>query len=198
MTYDTQTIDVENYTKQGWKMFYRRVSSESQNLDRQKIPGIKFDRVFDEKYTGTRKDRPELKTLLNTVRENDVVYFYSMDRAARSLNDLQKIITAITSAGGTARFYKEQLTFDPNASDAFATFQMQMIGAIAELENAIRRERQIEGIEAAKGRGVYKQKVSDKDRKEIKRKYASQQYSYADLSKEYNVSRVTIGRIVKE
>lgn len=80
----------------------------------------------------------------------------SMDRFARSLVDLEQLVDELTSRGVTVEFVKERLTFTPGSSDPFAIFQRQLIGAVAELERSLIRERQREGIELAKQRGAYK------------------------------------------
>lgn len=196
---DNQTVDIETHAARGEVIFYRRVSTHEQNLDRQNIPGVQFNKIFDETYTGTKKKRPKMDEMLNYVRNNDVVYFYSFDRCARSLKDLQEIIETIVNKGAKAVFYNngENITFDPTGSDKYKNFQMQLLGAVAELENEIRRERQLEGIAIAKQKEKYNRKLTNKQRDEIAAKYNAGDFSYADLANEYDVSRVTIGNIVK-
>ena len=80
-----------------------------------------------------------------------------MDRLARSLIDLEQIVSDLTARKVSVEFVKERLTFTPDATaDPFATFQRQLIGAVAELERSLIRECQREGIDLAKVRGVYK------------------------------------------
>lgn len=79
-----------------------------------------------------------------------------MDRLVRSLGDLVALVTEMTSGGVTVEFTKEQLVFKPGTSDPYAEFQMHILGAVAQLERSIIRERQAEGIAKAKARGVYK------------------------------------------
>ena len=80
-----------------------------------------------------------------------------MDRLARSVVDLDRLVSRLTEKGVTVRFLKEGLTFQATArADPLAVFQLQILGAVAQLERALIRDRQREGIEAAKARGVYR------------------------------------------
>lgn len=135
---------------------YARVSSASQNLDRQLEAVGQVDRLFEEKESGASRDRPVLKELIRYARQDDKVVVASMDRLARSVLDLNTLIQDFIAKGVTVEFVKERLTFTQGRSDAFAEFQLNVMAAFAQLERAITRERQAEGIAAAKKRGVYK------------------------------------------
>jgi len=133
---------------------YRRVSHSSQNLDRQELEGC--DKVFEEKMSGAKRDRPELNRMLDYIRDGDEVRVHSIDRLARDLRDLQGIIEQINAKEATITFSKEQLTFKPSAeADPFAKLQLHLMGAFADFERSIIRERHREGIARAKERGVY-------------------------------------------
>lgn len=96
----------------GMTVGYIRVSSIGQNTDRQ-MEGFKtldLDKVFTDKVSGATTDRPELKACLEYLRENDILYIYSMDRLARNLVDLQCIVKELTGRGVSIKFIKEQLT----------------------------------------------------------------------------------------
>ena len=80
----------------GQRVGYVRVSSFDQNLDRQ-LENEKIDRLFSDKASGKDIHRPQLKELLKFVREGDVVVVHSMDRLARNLDDLRKIVKDLTS-----------------------------------------------------------------------------------------------------
>jgi len=79
-----------------------------------------------------------------------------MDRLARSVVDLAQLIQDITSRGIRVEFVAERLSFDPGTDDPFATFQLHLLGAVAQIERSLIRERQREGIEIAKTKGVYR------------------------------------------
>lgn len=135
---------------------YARVSSAGQNLDRQLEALGQVDRLFEEKQSGVSRDRPRLTELIRYAREGDKVVVASMDRLARSVLDLNAIVQELTVKGVTVGFVKERLFFARGDIDPFAEFQLNVMASFAQLEQAITKERQAEGIAAAKKRGVYK------------------------------------------
>ena len=139
---------------------YRRVSTEDQNFDRQDLGSL--DKVFEEKLSGKNAtDRPALNAMLDWVREGDSVLVHSIDRLARDLRDLQTIIQTLNDKGVSITFKSESLTFSANSDDAFATLQLQMMGAFAQFERNIIRKRQAEGIAKAKAKTVDDAKVKE-------------------------------------
>ena len=137
---------------------YIRVSTVDQNTDRQLADtGIKFDKIFEDKASGGSTDRPKLKACLEYLRDGDTLHVHSIDRLARSLQDLQGLIDTLLTKGVTVTFHKENLTFQNHGTqDPFAKLLFQVLGSFAEFERNIIRERQREGIEKAKAAGVYK------------------------------------------
>ena len=137
---------------------YIRVSSTDQNTDRQLADtGVKFDKIFEDKASGGSTDRPNLKACLEYLRDGDTLHVHSIDRLARSLQDLQGLIETLLTKGVTVTFHKEGLTFQNHGTqDPFAKLLFQVLGSFAEFERNIIRERQREGIEKAKAAGVYK------------------------------------------
>lgn len=186
------------HNNSGQNIFYRRVSSAGQNLARQEIPDINFDKVFEEKMSAANAEkRPELQSMLNHIREGDHIYVYSLDRLARNLLDLEKLVQEITTKNVHISFYKEGLTFkDQKDTDPYSNLMLQMMAAFAEFERNLIKERQREGILKAKAEGKYNRKLTEEQRNEIREKYASKQYSYGTLSKEYDVTRSAIQKIV--
>lgn len=137
-------------------MAYVRVSSTDQNLDRQLAAVGTVERVFQDKKSGRNRDeRPGLSSLLRHVRGGDTVRVPSMDRLARSVVDLAQLVNELTDRGVRVEFVKERLTFDAEATDFMATFQLHVMGAFAEMERAISKDRQREGIDLARARGAY-------------------------------------------
>lgn len=134
---------------------YRRVSTIVQNTDRQ-LDGLEFDKVFEDKCGGGDTSRPALSDLLEYIREGDTVHVHSIDRLARNSQDLLELVEDLKTRGVTVRFHKEGLTFSANESDPFKELMFHMLGAFAQFERSIIRERQREGIEKAKQKGVYK------------------------------------------
>ncbi|TCL79659.1 MULTISPECIES: recombinase family protein [unclassified Curtobacterium] len=136
---------------------YVRVSSIDQNLDRQLETIGDVDRVFEEKVSGgSRTDRTTLLDCIGYVRDGDVVRVASMDRLARSLGDLRDIVDEITAKGASVEFVKEQQTYSRDTDDAIGRLMLNLLGAFAEFERTLIRERQREGIRIAKAAGKYK------------------------------------------
>lgn len=138
---------------------YVRVSSTDQNTDRQ-LDGVALDRVFTDKMTGGTKDRPQLQAMLDYVRYGDTVVVHSLDRLARSLEDLIAIINQLNEKGVSFKSIKDNLIFDGVNTTPMDKFFLHVLGAVSELERALIRERQKEGIAKAKARGVYKGRKS--------------------------------------
>ena len=133
---------------------YIRVSSLEQNTSRQ-LEGIKVDKTFTDKASAKDINRPALQGLLDFVREGDIVIVHSMDRLARNLDDLRSIVKKLTKKNVKVQFIKENLTFS-GEDNAMSQLLLSVMGAFAEFERALLKERQKEGIELAKKRGVYK------------------------------------------
>jgi DNA invertase Pin-like site-specific DNA recombinase len=172
------------------KIGYRRVSSEGQNLDRQDFV---CDKMFEEKASGAKRDRDALAQMIEFVREGDEVIVWSIDRLARDLRDLQDIIQRLNDKGVSVSFLKEKLVFSGHADDAFARLQLQMMGAFAEFERKIIRQRQAEGIARAKARGVYKGRKKTIDTNCIL-KMKADGHSVTEIAKLVGVSRMTVYR----
>lgn len=137
----------------GQKIGYVRVSTADQNTDRQ-LDGMILDRVFTDKLSGKNVDRPQLTEMLAYARDGDVVFVHSMDRLARNLTDLRRIVSQLTDRGVCIEFIKEKLVFNGDDSP-MSNLMLSVMGAFSEFERALILERQREGITQAKKRGVY-------------------------------------------
>jgi DNA invertase Pin-like site-specific DNA recombinase len=113
-------------------------------------------RVYEDHASGSSTDRPELRDLLAAVRSGDTIRVYSMDRLARSLTDLLALVQEFNAKGCTVVFVREAQTFKPEGADPMSRLMLGVLGAVAEFERAIIRERQAAGIAKAKAQGVYK------------------------------------------
>ena len=138
----------------GQRIGYVRVSSFDQNPQRQ-LENIAVDRVFTDKASGKNAQRPQLEALLAFARDGDTVIVHSMDRLARNLDDLRQIVQKLTGRGIRIEFVKESLTFMGEDSP-MAHLMLSVMGAFAEFEHALLRERQREGIALARQRGIYR------------------------------------------
>jgi len=131
---------------------YIRVSSVGQKTDRQ-LDGVFLDKIFEDKITGASLKRPALMACLEYIREGDTLHIHSMDRLARNLADLQTIVEDLTGRDIVVKFHKEGLEFTGQDSP-MSKLLMQMMGAVAEFERSMIRERQAEGIKQALKKGV--------------------------------------------
>jgi len=142
---------------QGQVVGYVRVSTADQNLDRQIAAIGEVDKLFQEKVSGaSRTDRPALADCLSYIREGDTVRVASMDRLARSLIDLQRIVDEITEKGAAVHFVKEGQTYSRDGGESLSRLMLQILGAFAEFERNLIHERQAEGIRLAKAAGKYR------------------------------------------
>lgn len=135
----------------GQRIGYIRVSTLDQNPDRQ-LEGVQVSKVFIDKASGKDTQRPQLEALLSYVREGDILVVHSMDRLARNLDDLRRMVQQLTGRGVRIEFVKESLAFTGEDSP-MANLLLSVMGAFAEFERALIRERQREGISLAKQRG---------------------------------------------
>ena len=176
----------------GQRVGYIRVSSAGQNPGRQ-LDGVKVDRVFTNTVSGKSADRPQLAAMLAFVRDGDTVVVRSMDRLARNLDDLRRLVRELTGRGVAVQFVKEQLTFTAEDSP-IATLLLSVLGAFAEFERALIRERQLEGIALAKARGAYKGRKPSltPGQAEALRARAAAGEAKAGLAREFGISRQTL------
>jgi DNA invertase Pin-like site-specific DNA recombinase len=176
----------------GQRVGYIRVSSFDQNPERQ-LEHVSVDRVFTDTVSGKDTRRPELENLLAFVREGDTMVVHSMDRLARNLDDLRRLVQKLTKRGVRIEFIKENLTFTGEDSP-MANLMLSVMGAFAEFERALIRERQREGIALAKQRGVYrgrKKSLSPEQVSALKQRVAAGERK-AGLAREFGISRETL------
>ena len=179
-------------TNHGQVVGYRRVSTLDQSTTRQ-LEGVDLDKLFEDKLSGKDTNRPQLKAMLSHVREGDTVVCHSLDRLGRNLDDLRKLVKDLTSRGIRVQFLKENLTFTGEDSP-MANLLLSVMGAFAEFERELIRERQREGIALAKQAGAYKGRKPSLTREnigDIRRRVAAGARKSA-LAAEYGVTRMTI------
>src|ERR1039458_4398749 len=171
---------------------YIRVSTLDQNTDRQ-LDGVALDKVFTDRASGKDTARPQLQAALEYLREGDLLVVHSMDRLARNLDDLRRIVFDLTKRGIHVQFVKENLIFTGEDSP-MSNLLLSLLGAVAEFERLMIRERQRGGIELAKKAGVYKGRkpsLSPVQVAEI-RKRVNAGEKKARLAAEYQISRQTL------
>jgi len=183
--------------QRGKRVGYIRVSTLDQNTERQ-LDGVEVDKVFTDRASGKDVNRPQLQAAIDYLRDGDVLVVHSMDRLARNLDDLRKIVTDLTGKGVIVEFLKERLTFTEE-ENAMSRLLLSVMGAFAEFERALIRERQREGIEIAKKAGVYKGRkpALTADRiEELKKRSASGEKKSA-LAREFGISRETLYQYIR-
>ena len=175
---------------------YLRVSSETQNLERQDLGEV--EKLFSEKVSGaTTKDRPQLTAMMDFAREGDEVICHSIDRLARDLRDCLHIVTTLNSKGVTVTFLTEGLTFSGKDDDPFARLQLHLLSSVAEYERSIIRRRQREGIDKAKQRGVYKGRPPSIDvGKVLELREAG--LGPSEIARDLGISRASVYRLLKQ
>lgn len=182
----------------GQRIGYVRVSSSDQNSARQ-LDGVHVDRMFTDKVSGKDTDRPQLTLVMAYARAGDTVLVHSMDRLARNLDDLRRLVQQLTERGVKVEFLKEGLTFTGEDS-AMSKLLLSVMGAFAEFERSLIRERQREGIVKAKAAGVYKGRRPSltSDQLELLREMAAARVPKGKLAKTFGVSRSTVYYYLKQ
>lgn len=193
-------MNTEVNEKKYQNVAYIRVSTLEQNEARQKEALAKYDidKTFEEKISGKNTDRPQLKAMLDYVREGDTVYVHDLSRLARSTKDLLEIVEALNKKGVRLKSNKE----DIDTSSATGQLLLTVIGAIAQFERQNLLERQREGIEIAKRNGVYKGRkpieVNEVLWKANYERYMKRELNKSQFAKILDISRPTLDKLLKE
>lgn len=172
---------------------YARVSSADQDysLQEQALKQAGCDVVRAEKASGTtRNGRTELDLLLEFLRPGDTLVVTRVDRLARSIKDLQDIVYTLKEQGVTLKATEQPIDTRSAAGKAF----LDMLGVFAEFETNLRRERQIEGITAAKSRGVYRGRKPSVDTAEILRLRLEEKLGATAIARRLGVGRASVYR----
>jgi len=175
---------------------YARVSSADQDLTIQqaalKAAGCAVIRA--EKASGTsRNGRAELETLMQFLRKGDTLVVTRIDRLARSMRDLQNLVHELREKGAHLKATEQPIDTGSAAGKAF----LDMLGVFAEFETNLRRERQMEGIQAAKKKGVYKGRPRSIDATKIKALMDAGLGASA-VAKKLGIARASVYRTLKQ
>ena len=135
----------------GQNIGYIRVSTVEQNTARQ-LDGVALDKTFTDRVSGKSVDRPQLQACLTYVRDGDTLHVHSMDRLARNLEDLLRLVRELTGRGVKVHFHKEAQVFTGDDSP-MSKLLLSLLGAFASFERQLLLERQREGIAIAKAAG---------------------------------------------
>ena len=178
---------------------YVRVSTVDQNTERQ-LEGIDLDITFEDKASGKDTNRPQLQAALKHARLGDTFMVHSMDRLARNVEDMLRLVRELNSKGVTVQFMKENMIFTPDNDDPRSMLMLMVLSSISQFERALIRERQREGIAIAKNKGLYKgrkKSLSEVQVQELKRRIGEGEYKTV-LAREFGVSRETIHQYYKD
>lgn len=178
---------------------YARVSSIEQNEGRQlealKEAGVNLEQhLFVDKASGKDTQRPQLEACLKFIRKGDCLVVSSIDRLARNLGDLLKLVEEVTAKGASLKFIREALEFSKGKADPMAELLLHLLGAFAAFERSLIRERQLAGIQLAKQSKKYKgskPKLTPEQAEEV-HKMAAERYPKTEIAKKMGVSRQTI------
>lgn len=176
----------------GKRVGYIRVSTIDQNTIRQ-LDGTDVDKTFTDRASGKDVRRPQLQAALEYLRDGDVLVVHSMDRLCRNLDDLRKTVIDLTAKGVQVQFMKEGLLFTGDDS-AMSKLLLSVMGAFAEFERELMKERQREGIALAKKAGVYKGRkpaLTPERAQELRLRVARGE-KRAALAREFGISRETL------
>jgi len=174
---------------------YARVSTLDQDLTLQlttlKAAGCSVVRA--EKASGTRRDgRTELQVLLDFLQPGDVLMVTRIDRLARSMKDLQDIVHELKARGVSLKATEQPIDTATAAGKAF----LDMLGVFAEFETNLRRERQLEGIRAAKAKGIYKGRKPSIDVAEVRRLKNEEQLGASAIARRLGIGRASVYRVL--
>src|SRR3982750_496543 len=172
---------------------YARVSSLDQDLTLQEetLRAAGCHVVRAEKRSGAgREGRTELRLLLDFLHAGDTLVVTRVDRLARSVKDLQDIVHELRAKGVALKATEQPIDTGSAAGKAF----LDMLGVFAEFETNLRRERQLEGIRAAKGRGVYKGRKPSIDPAEVQRLRFEENLGATEIARRLGVGRASVYR----
>ncbi|NLO22065.1 MAG: recombinase family protein [Syntrophomonadaceae bacterium] len=182
-----------------YKIGYARVSTQDQNLDRQldTLKEAGCDKIYKEKITGTKKDRPELDKLFEDLRSGDTIIVSDLTRLSRSTKDLFNLVELIESKGAYIKSLKESWldTTTPQGRLLF-TF----MAGISQFERDLISQRTQEGLASARARGRNGGRPT-KDKKDIEmaiKMYNSKLHSVSEIEKTTGVSKATLYRYIKK
>ena len=183
----------------GQRVGYVRVSTLDQNTQRQ-LEGVSLDKVFTDKVSGRDTNRPQLRAALNHVRAGDILIVHSMDRLARNVEDMLRLVRELNGKDVSVEFVKENMVFTAGSDDPRSVLMFTMLSAFSQFERALIKERQREGIALAKAKGnVYKGRkpALSSDKAAELRKQALQGANKSRLAKDFGISRETLYQYLK-
>lgn len=181
---------------------YARVSQQGQNLDRQIDMLIEYGvdkrNIYQEKMTGTKKDRPALNKMIEELQDGDVVVIADLTRVSRSTKDLLMILDMIKEKNASIKSIKDTW-LDTTSNNPYNSFLLTVMSGLSQLERDLISQRTKEGLESAKARGRNGGRPSKRnDKTRIVELLYKQEYKIVDIVKETGLSRSTVYRILED
>lgn len=178
---------------------YVRVSTLDQNTQRQ-LEGMPLDKTFVDKVSGKDTNRPQLQAALNHVRQGDTLVVHSMDRLARNVEDMLRLVRELNEKGVSVEFVKENMVFTAGKEDLRSALMFTMLSAFAQFERALIKERQREGIALAKAEGKYRGRkpVLSPEKVALLRQRVTEKTNKSKLAEEFGISRETLYQYLRE
>lgn len=176
---------------------YIRVSAADQNTERQ-LEGVHLDKVFADKASGKDTNRPQLQAAMEWVRAGDALIVHSMDRLARNVEDMLRVVRELNGKGVSVQFVKENMNFAGN-DDPRSTLMFTMLAAFAQFERSLIKERQREGIELAKAKGKYKGGKPKLDAEQVAqlKQMIANGFPKAAAARKFNITRETVYQYIR-
>lgn len=176
---------------------YAKVSTDGQTLDAQisALKSVGAEKIFQEKISGARADRPQLAAMLASLEAGDVVVITCLDRLARSTRDLLNILACVGEQGAVFRSLAEPWA---DTSTPYGELMITVLGGLATFERHLLAARSNEGLIRAKAQGRRlgrKPKLTTHQRAEVLAALANGSETAADLARRFNVDRSTITRL---
>lgn len=177
---------------------YIRVSTVDQNTERQ-LDGVQLHKVFTDKASGKDTNRPQLQAAINYVRQGDTLIVHSMDRLARNVEDMLRLVREINDKGVSVVFVKENMNFQSGSDDPRSTLMFTMLSAFAQFERSLIKERQREGIAIAKAKGKYKGGKPKLDAEQVAKlkQLIADGIPKAAAARKFKISRETVYQYIR-
>lgn len=181
---------------------YARVSTEEQNLDRQIDALIKYGvdkrNIYQEKITGTKRDREQLNKMIDELQENDIVIVADLTRVSRSTKDLLEIVDRIKSKGAAIKSLKDTW-LDTTSDNPYNSFLLTVMSGLSQLERDLISQRTKEGLASAKARGRNGGRPSKRNEKaDLVKMMLDNGMKIVDIVKQTGLSRSTVNRLIKQ